>query len=296
MAMCKICLCFLHRKMFVFQDVIIDWYFLFHKAAACINTDASDGSDKADAIRKTQNTDSTAAQTRNQGQSKLTQSTENCSATNKTKCNSLQNGHIQRKSQSGDCSVIEVLPNPSTAAETESRASQAGASKTHTSAVRNKRTQSKSGSDQPNAAALECEHIVLQHCLPPPYVQPPPHPLASSSSVCVRWASARSESTAPTAAPETSRPVHPTCVNSFVPEPRTSPSRDQHGRPPQDTVIWKPSPSPSVCLWSISKDYVSHTLFPVGLGDMSKNSHLCIFWLICGIQYVSRYFVFGLNK
>lgn len=183
----------------------------------CINTDASDGSDKADAISKTQNTDSTAAQTRNQGQSKLTQSTENCSATNKTKCNSLQNGHTQRKSQSGDCTVIEVLPNPSTATETESRASQAGASKTHTPAVRNKRTLLKSGSDQPNAAALECEHIVLQHCLPPPYVQPPPHPLANSSSVCVKWASACRESTAPTTAPETSHPVHPTCVNSFVP-------------------------------------------------------------------------------
>uniref|UniRef100_A0A672SHP5 Tubulin--tyrosine ligase-like protein 5 n=1 Tax=Sinocyclocheilus grahami TaxID=75366 RepID=A0A672SHP5_SINGR len=78
------------------------------------------------AISKIQNTDSTAAQTGNQGQ------------------------------------------------KTESRAS-----KTHTSAVRNKRT----SSDQSNAAALECEHIVLQHCLPPPYVQPPPHPLANSSSV-----------------------------------------------------------------------------------------------------------------
>ncbi|KAF4102609.1 tubulin polyglutamylase TTLL5 isoform X2 [Onychostoma macrolepis] len=188
-----------------------------NRETVCFNTDASDGSDNANAIRKTQNTDSTAAQTGNQGQSKLTQSTENCSATNKTKCNSLQNGHIQRKSQSGDCTVIEVLPNPSTAAETESRASQDGASKTQTSAVRNKRTQSKTGSDQPNAAALECEHIILQHCLPPPYVQPPPHPLANSSSVCVKWASARSESTVPTAAQETSRPVHPTCVNSFVP-------------------------------------------------------------------------------
>uniref|UniRef100_A0A8C1U3J6 Tubulin--tyrosine ligase-like protein 5 n=1 Tax=Cyprinus carpio TaxID=7962 RepID=A0A8C1U3J6_CYPCA len=96
-------------------------------------------------------------------QPKLTQSTEDCSATkhgNKTKCNSLQNGHIQRRSQSGDCAVIEVLPNPPTAAETESRDV---ASKTHTSAVRNKRALWKSGSDQPSAAALECEHIVLQH-------------------------------------------------------------------------------------------------------------------------------------
>uniref|UniRef100_A0A8C1P3J3 Tubulin--tyrosine ligase-like protein 5 n=1 Tax=Cyprinus carpio TaxID=7962 RepID=A0A8C1P3J3_CYPCA len=86
---------------------------------------------------------------------------------------------IKEKSQSGDCAVIEVLPNPPTAAETESRDV---ASKTHTSAVRNKRALWKSGSDQPSAAALECEHIVLQHCLPPPYVQPPPHPLANSSS------------------------------------------------------------------------------------------------------------------
>uniref|UniRef100_A0A8C1P9V9 Tubulin--tyrosine ligase-like protein 5 n=1 Tax=Cyprinus carpio TaxID=7962 RepID=A0A8C1P9V9_CYPCA len=179
-----------------------------NRETGCINTEASDGLDNAEI----QNTDSTAAQTGNQGQSKLTQSTEDCSATkhgNKTKCNSLQNGHIQRKSQSGDCAVIEVLPNPPTAAETESRDV---ASKTHTSAVRNKRALWKSGSDQPSAAALECEHIVLQHCLPPPYVQPPPHPLANSSSVCVKWASARSESTAPTAAKETSRPIHPTCV------------------------------------------------------------------------------------
>ncbi len=37
----------------------------------------------------------------------------------------------------------------------------------------------------------------------------------------------------------------------------------------------------------------------LGLGDMSKNSYLCIFWLICGIRYISLYlytFVFGLNK
>ncbi len=33
-----------------------------------------------------------------------------------------------------------------------------------------------------------------------------------------------------------------------------------------------------------------------GQGDMSKNSYLGIFWLICGIRYISRYFVFGLNK
>ncbi|XP_026141031.1 tubulin polyglutamylase TTLL5 isoform X2 [Carassius auratus] len=174
-----------------------------NRETACINTDASDGLDNAEIQLK----DSTAAQTGNQGQSKLTQSTETCSATkhgNKTKCNSLPNGHIQRKSQSGDCAVIEVLPDPSAAAETESRDIP---NKTHTSAVRNKRAVCKSASDHPNAAALECEHIVLQHCLPPPYVQPPPHPLASSSSVCVTWASARSQSTA-----ATPRPVHPTGV------------------------------------------------------------------------------------
>ncbi len=34
----------------------------------------------------------------------------------------------------------------------------------------------------------------------------------------------------------------------------------------------------------------------VGLGDMSKNWYLCIFWLICSMRYISRYFVFGLNK
>ncbi|XP_059376915.1 tubulin polyglutamylase TTLL5 isoform X2 [Carassius carassius] len=179
-----------------------------NRGTACINTDASDGLENAEIQHK----DGTAAQTGNQGQSKLTQSTESCSATkhgNKTKCNSLQNGHIQRKSQSGDCAVIEVLPNPSAAAETESRDIP---NKTPTSAVRNKRALCKSGSDHPNAAALECEHIVLQHCLPPPYVQPPPHPLASSSSVCVTWASARSQSTAPTAAQETPRLIHSTGV------------------------------------------------------------------------------------
>ncbi|XP_043119727.1 tubulin polyglutamylase TTLL5 isoform X2 [Puntigrus tetrazona] len=189
------------------------------EAAACMNTDASNGSDNTDAVRKTQDTDSSASQTGNQDHSQLTQSAETCSAANKTKCNSSQNGHIQRKSQSGDGTVIEVLPNPSTAAETESRASQDGdktrdGNKTHTSAVRNKRAVWRSGSDQPNDAALECEHIVVQHCLPPPYVQPPPHPLASSSSVCVRWASARSESPAPAAARETPRPVH---ACSFAP-------------------------------------------------------------------------------
>ncbi len=36
--------------------------------------------------------------------------------------------------------------------------------------------------------------------------------------------------------------------------------------------------------------------FKVGLGDMSKNSYLYIIWLICGIRYISLYFVFGINK
>ncbi|XP_016387324.1 uncharacterized protein LOC107723268 [Sinocyclocheilus rhinocerous] len=175
-----------------------------NRETAGISIDASDGLDDADAISKTQNTDSSAAQTGDQGQNNVTQSTESCNASkhgNKTKCNSLQNGHIRSKSQNGDCTVIEAPPNPSTAAETESRAS-----KTRTSAVRTRRTLWKSGSDQPNAAALECEHIVLQRCLPPP------HPLANSSSVCVTWASARNASTE-----ETSRQIHPTCTNTFIP-------------------------------------------------------------------------------
>ncbi len=29
----------------------------------------------------------------------------------------------------------------------------------------------------------------------------------------------------------------------------------------------------------------------LGLGDTSKNSYLCIFWLICGIRHISRYFL-----
>ncbi len=36
--------------------------------------------------------------------------------------------------------------------------------------------------------------------------------------------------------------------------------------------------------------------FKVVLGNMSKNSYLCTFWLICGIWYIYRYFVFGLKK
>ncbi len=32
-------------------------------------------------------------------------------------------------------------------------------------------------------------------------------------------------------------------------------------------------------------------LLELGLGDRSKNSYLCIFWLICGIRYISLYFL-----
>ncbi|XP_073683701.1 tubulin polyglutamylase TTLL5 isoform X1 [Garra rufa] len=196
------------------------------ETGACINMDASDGLNHTNAISKTQNTDHTAAPMGDQSQSNLAKSTENSSAPkhgNKTKSNSLQNGHIRSKSQSGDCSVIQVPPNASTAAETESRVTQDRTSKTQAAAVRNKNTLSKMGGDQPLAAALECEHVVLQHCLPPPYVQPPPHPLANSStsltppSVCVTWASARKKATAPTLAQDMSQQIHPNFVNTFVP-------------------------------------------------------------------------------
>lgn len=157
--------------------------------------------------------------TGDQGQNNATQSTENCSRS-KSKCNSLQNGHIRNKRQSGDGAVIEVPPNASTAAETESRVSRDETSKTHTSVVRNRKALSKTTF----APALDCEQIVLQHCLPPPapepppYVQPPPHPLATPPSPCATWASARNQTTGPTIAQETPRQIHPTCANTFMPK------------------------------------------------------------------------------
>ncbi|XP_057199528.1 tubulin polyglutamylase TTLL5 isoform X2 [Triplophysa rosa] len=68
-----------------------------------------------------------------------------------------------------------------------------------------------------HTAALECEHIVLQHSRPPPYIRPPPHPLDHTSSFSgtpptITWASACSGSTDPT----TSRPQESTCVNASV--------------------------------------------------------------------------------
>lgn len=186
-------------------------------ASACL--------EDTDAISKTQITDSTTTLTGDQGQDNATQSTENCSG-NKSKCNSLQNGHIRSKRQSGDGTVIEVPPNASTATETESRVSRDETSKTHTSVVRNRKAVSK----MTFAPALDCEQIVLQHFLPPPapepppYVQPPPHPLANTSSTitppspCATWASARNQSTGPTIAQETPRQIHPACANTFMPK------------------------------------------------------------------------------
>ncbi|XP_050989309.1 tubulin polyglutamylase TTLL5 isoform X2 [Labeo rohita] len=217
---------------------------------ACINMDNSNGLDNTNAVSKTQNTDSAAAQTGDQGQSNLTRSTENCSEpkrSNKIKCNSLQNGHFQSKSQNGDCTNIEVPPNASTAVDTESRASQDGTSRTQTAAVRSKKTLLKTGGDQPYAAALECEQIVLQHCLPPPYIQPPPHPLANSSSsvtppsVCVTWASARNQSIKPTAAQQ----INPTSVNTFV--PRATHISIQRSSRPSSAGYVSQKPSLSTC-------------------------------------------------
>ncbi|CAM4651576.1 unnamed protein product [Leuciscus chuanchicus] len=168
------------------------------ETAACINMAASGGLENADAISKTQITDSTATLTEDQGQSNATQSTGNCSTTkhaNKSKCNSLQNGHLRNKRQSGDGTVAEAHAN----ASTESRVLRDNTSKTHTSVVRNRKALLKAA----YAPALDCEQIVLQHSLPdpPPYVEPPPHPLANSSrtitlppSACVTWASARNHS------------------------------------------------------------------------------------------------------
>ncbi|KAI2654766.1 Tubulin polyglutamylase TTLL5 [Labeo rohita] len=220
------------------------------ETAACINMDNSNGLDNTNAVSKTQNTDSAAAQTGDQGQSNLTRSTENCSEpkrSNKIKCNSLQNGHFQSKSQNGDCTNIEVPPNASTAVDTESRASQDGTSRTQTAAVRSKKTLLKTGGDQPYAAALECEQIVLQHCLPPPYIQPPPHPLANSSSsvtppsVCVTWASARNQSIKPTAAQQ----INPTSVNTFV--PRATHISIQRSSRPSSAGYVSQKPSLSTC-------------------------------------------------
>ncbi|XP_067224643.1 tubulin polyglutamylase TTLL5 isoform X6 [Chanodichthys erythropterus] len=192
---------------------------------ACLNMGASACLEDTDAISKTQITDSTTTLTGDQGQDNATQSTENCSG-NKSKCNSLQNGHIRSKRQSGDGTVIEVPPNASTATETESRVSRDETSKTHTSVVRNRKAVSKTTF----APALACEQIVLQHCLPlpapepPPYVQPPPHPLANTSSTitqlspCATWASARNQSTGPTITQETPRQIHPACANTFMPK------------------------------------------------------------------------------
>ncbi|XP_067312344.1 tubulin polyglutamylase TTLL5 [Pseudorasbora parva] len=176
----------------------------------CVSMGTSGGSES---ISKTQITDSTAPLRADQGPANVTHSMENCSAAkhgSKSKCSSLQNGHLRNKRQSGDGSVTEVASSASTAPEAESRDE---ASKNHTPVGRNRKALSKST----YSSALDCEQIVLQHCAPmpapepPPYVQPPPHPLA-----CSRWAAARNQPNGPQA--------HPASAHSFMPkaEPQSS--------------------------------------------------------------------------
>ncbi|KAG1936374.1 tubulin polyglutamylase TTLL5 [Pimephales promelas] len=159
------------------------------ETTACINMAASGGLENADAISKTKITYGIATPTEDRSQSDATQSTENCSTAkhaNTSKRNSLQNGHIRSKRPSGD----EVRA----AASTESGDNPG---KTLASAVRNRKALLRAA----YAPAVDCEQIVLQHC-PPPYVEPPPHPLANSSCsitppppASVKWASARHQST-----------------------------------------------------------------------------------------------------
>ncbi|KAK7142922.1 hypothetical protein R3I94_012308 [Phoxinus phoxinus] len=162
------------------------------ETSACINMAASGGLENA--LSKSRITDSAATLAEDQGQSNATRSTENCSASkhgNNSKCDSLQNGHIRNKRQSGDGPVPEV---PASAAS-ESGALRENTSKTHSSVGRTRKALLRTA----YAPAVDCEQIVLQHCLPdpPPYVEPPPHPLAITPPppACVTWASARNPST-----------------------------------------------------------------------------------------------------
>nr|XP_017207366.2 tubulin polyglutamylase TTLL5 isoform X1 [Danio rerio] len=137
---------------------------------AHVNTGTSGGVENTAAISKTQSADSNTATPAGDQRQNHPTSTENCAAaknTGKIKCISLRN-----PTQSGDCSANEAPAN-----DTEDI--------TRKTAVRNKKTQLKTA----YSAALECEHIILQHAVPPeppPYLQPPPHPLANTST----WASA----------------------------------------------------------------------------------------------------------
>ncbi|KAL0170811.1 hypothetical protein M9458_035407, partial [Cirrhinus mrigala] len=103
--------------------------------AACINMDASDGLDNTDAISKTQNTDSTAAQTGDQGQMHLNMVTK----PNAAHCK-MDTFEAKAKMETAPllkCHPMLRLP------------------KTQTAAVRSKKTLLKTGSDQPYAAALD---------------------------------------------------------------------------------------------------------------------------------------------
>lgn len=132
------------------------------------DADASAGSENPDTIIQTQNTDVSSVPTDN----------------------GRDTEHINRKKShtTEDGSSAEVPPDASPAAQTRSEV---------TDSCRSVSPNRKTEEQKPSyTAALECEHIVLQHSLPPPYIQPPPHPLNDT------WASARSDSTDPT----TSRP------------------------------------------------------------------------------------------
>ncbi|XP_051579128.1 tubulin polyglutamylase TTLL5 isoform X2 [Myxocyprinus asiaticus] len=222
----------------------------FREPKTCQNTETavsnnldSAGLEKLDTISKTQNTDISATLNADR-RNGLPHCTDNCIATkqsNKNICNTLQNRCIRNERQKGDCTSVEVHPNILTAPETD--AAEDVANKTHPSVIRSKKTLLKSFKLQPGmgqsmksrsrepsptySTALDCEHIILQHCLvpsapePPPYIQPPPHPLAVSSSstvtpspLSVTWASARTDSTGAISTPEAPRPVQPTDVNT----------------------------------------------------------------------------------
>nr|XP_055029113.1 tubulin polyglutamylase TTLL5 isoform X3 [Misgurnus anguillicaudatus] len=135
------------------------------------------------------------------------ETTDNSSATkhrNKNKHHAIQNEHIRNKDQS----VTEVLPDASSVPETQSQSNNS-----HHTVVKNKSY----------TTALDCEHIVLQHRLPPaeppPYIQPPPHPQLNTSSVitppslCVTWASPPNRPTGLTSRLERLRQENPNPVN-----------------------------------------------------------------------------------
>lgn len=165
--------------------------FIHHSHEAVVG-DASAGSENPDTIIRTQNTD----------------------VSRDTKHNSRNKSHTIKRERSRNKDHTE----DDTSNLTQSEASQVTDS-CH-SLRRNRNTEEQSPS---HTSALECEHIVIQHNLLPPYIRPPPNPLNNISSFSVTpetitWASARSDSTDPT----TSRPQESTCVNTSVSSRRFS--------------------------------------------------------------------------